>query len=210
MDRARPRLRRPELLFAQLLGGLILRSSPKKSSPNFGFTEFTEVRMQERAHNAPEWRYMAVCGDGTARPGVEETTRGSFFEALRTENAALRLDRHGTARPQGSDRPGSPRPHPARLRPGADQGRPPHPQHPGEVNRDRACRVAYDPPHRHSSFGRDLDANDTRLGTAEEPIHRSAWKWNSRKFEVASGSPTQRQVLDNRPWCTPSASKRGD
>src|SRR5215218_8282421 len=123
MDRARPRLRRPELLFAQLLGGLILRSSPKKSSPNFGFTEFTEVRMQERAHNAPEWRYMAVCGDGTARPGVEETTRGSFFEALRTENAALRLDRHGTVRPQGSDRPGSPRPHPARLRPGADQGR---------------------------------------------------------------------------------------
>ena len=60
--------------------------------------------MQERAHNAPEWRYMAVCGDGTARPGVEETTRGSFFEALRTENAALRLDRHGTARPQGSGR----------------------------------------------------------------------------------------------------------
>jgi hypothetical protein len=42
---------------------------------------------------------MAVCGDGTARPGVE-TTRGSFFEALRTDNAALRLDRHGTARPK--------------------------------------------------------------------------------------------------------------
>jgi hypothetical protein len=33
---------------------------------------FSEVRMQERAHNAPEWRYMAVCGDGTARPGVEK------------------------------------------------------------------------------------------------------------------------------------------
>jgi hypothetical protein len=37
---------------------------------NFRFTEFSKVRMQEHAHNAPEWRYMAVCGDETARPGV--------------------------------------------------------------------------------------------------------------------------------------------
>ena len=56
-----------------------------RCSANFAWTAFSEVRMQERAHNAPEWRYMAVCGDGTARPGVEETTRGSFFEALRTD-----------------------------------------------------------------------------------------------------------------------------
>src|SRR5215217_8661254 len=77
---------------------------------------------------------------------------------------------------------------PARLRTTAPtpvvppRHRPPRPQHPGEVNSDRACRVAYDPPHWHSSFGRDLDANDTRLGTAEGPIHRSAWNRNSTKF----------------------------
>src|SRR5829696_9183140 len=41
-------------------------------------------------------------------------------------------------------------------------------------------------------------------------IHRSAWKWNSRKFTVANGSPTQRQPHDNRPCCTPLTSKRSD
>ena len=89
---------------------------------------------------------------------------------------------------------------PARLRTTAPtpvvppRHRPPRPQHPGEVNSDRACRVAYDPPHWHSSFGRDLDANDTRLGTAEGPIHRSAWKGYSAKF-VHEKSPRGNTIL---------------
>src|SRR5215208_6681470 len=38
----------------------------------------------------------------------------------------------------------------------------------------------------------------------------SAWKWNSRKFKVASDSSTQRQLLDNRPCCTPLGRKHPD
>jgi hypothetical protein len=38
-------------------------------------------------------------------------------------------------------------------------------------------------------------------------IHRSAWKKNSPKFAVASGS-TQWQALDNRACYTPLGSKR--
>src|SRR5215213_2302114 len=42
------------------------------------------------------------------------------------------------------------------------------------------------------------------------PIHRSAWKMNSRKFTVANGSSTQRQALDDRPCCSPLGPKRPD
>jgi hypothetical protein len=40
------------------------------------------------------------------------------------------------------------------------------------------------------------------------PIQRSAWKRNSRKFAVASGSSTQWQALDYRARCTPLGLKR--
>src|SRR5215216_4839115 len=39
---------------------------------------------------------------------------------------------------------------------------------------------------------------------------RTSPKTNSRKFTVASGSSTQWQALDNRPWCSSPAPKRGD
>src|SRR5215211_1691866 len=41
-------------------------------------------------------------------------------------------------------------------------------------------------------------------------INPSAWKRNSRKFTVATGSPTHRQALTNRPCYTPLGSKPGD
>ena len=47
-------------------------------------------------------------------------------------------------------------------------------------------------------------------GTWGCTIHRSAWNKNSRKFKVASDTSTQRQPLDNRPWCTPLGSKHLD
>src|SRR5215218_3382830 len=49
-----------------------------------------------------------------------------------------------------------------------------------------------------------------RPGPSSRPIHRSAWKKNSRKFTVANGFFTQRQPHDNRPCCTPLTSKRSD
>src|SRR5215218_7949676 len=53
--------------------------------------------------------------------------------------------------------------------------------------------------------------NRRRTSSREAPtFHPTAWKWNSRKFAVASDSSTRFQPLDNRRWCSPPAPKRGD
>src|SRR5215211_7343561 len=71
-------------------------------------------------------------------------------------------------------------------------------------------------PHRH--WGVRADPGEVRYQQAQRhpmsfvlvSIHRSAWNRNSAKFTVANGSSTHRQALDNKPCCTPLASKRPD
>src|SRR5215208_5783685 len=63
---------------------------------------------------------------------------------------------------------------------------------------DRACR---DHLSRRRRLLRRLSATS---------IHLSAWKWNSRKFAVASYLSPRLQPLHNSPWCSPLAPKRDE
>src|SRR5215204_3763658 len=168
----------------------------------FFFFFFSSRRRHTRS--LCDWSSDVCSSDLVGRPGTHRCTirRQATMCAKRSALTRSGTRVHGTAVANPPDHSGGGlAPLRSEAHTGAGQrpgGRGPRVQEGGGVRRRDGTRGGLRPPR---------GAKNPLASSHAGLIHRSAWKWNSPKFAVASYSSTYRQPLDNRPCCIPLGSK---